>query len=386
MSPMLHANPPLLGPAPRILVLGSFPGPASLRTRTYYAHPQNAFWKVMGAILGFAPADPYPDRVRALVGAGIAVWDVVERCSRDGSGDADIRDPEPADVPGLMASHPTLVRVVFNGKSVARLYRRLVGPPPASAVVAPSTSPAAARLTLAAKIEAWREALAVLAMVAAFLLPVPSPAQVPGEPSPASASPVPSVASPPPAAAVPASPRPRAGSVRVGPVRVEAPGAPRDRFLAVSLAIGERPLWQSSTLPAPSASWPVRLRAFTAKGHPLVFRVVAVPPARGPLPVPPPPADPARPSRRSRTVREQDATIASALPDLIADYGSGTLDDPGEPRGPPDPSLHALPRSSSPLPAPARCRADLSWPPVDGEHRLSCGPFTIVVETRWLDR
>ena len=34
----------------RILILGSMPGVKSLERCQYYAHPQNKFWKVMGAI------------------------------------------------------------------------------------------------------------------------------------------------------------------------------------------------------------------------------------------------------------------------------------------------------------------------------------------------
>ena len=56
--------PPVVAPDTRVLVLGSLPGERSLAARRYYAHPQNAFWRLVGAVAGRElAAPPYPARL-----------------------------------------------------------------------------------------------------------------------------------------------------------------------------------------------------------------------------------------------------------------------------------------------------------------------------------
>ena len=65
----IQSFPPLAPEHARILILGSMPGVASLARGEYYAHPRNAFWPILGELLGFDPALDYPkieDGVRGM--------------------------------------------------------------------------------------------------------------------------------------------------------------------------------------------------------------------------------------------------------------------------------------------------------------------------------
>ena len=153
--------PPVCGERARVLILGSFPSPKSGEQGFYYGHPQNRFWPLLAALCG-RPAPAWDDIAakRALVVQnGLAVWDVVCRCTIAGASDASIRDVQPNAVPELAARLG--VRAVFcNGGTAARLYRKYleqaVGLP---AGVLPSTSPANAAWTLPRLTAAWGAAL-----------------------------------------------------------------------------------------------------------------------------------------------------------------------------------------------------------------------------------
>lgn len=154
-----RAFAPVAGPGTRLLILGSLPGAASLRAGEYYAHPRNAFWPLIGAVIGRDLAGrPYADRLAALGAAGVGLWDVIAAAERRGSGDAEIRSPEAADLAGLVATLPRLAAIGFNGATAARHGRRQLRGETAAGLALidlPSTSPAHAALTLAQKQAAW---------------------------------------------------------------------------------------------------------------------------------------------------------------------------------------------------------------------------------------
>ena len=157
MSDRHAAFAPIADARTRVLVLGSLPGAASLRAGQYYAHPQNAFWRLIGPVAGRdLGALPYPDRLAALGDARIGLWDVIATAARRGSLDAAIRDPEPAALRELVERLPDLRAVAFNGATAARHGRRaLAGFHDLALLDLPSSSPAYAGMPFAEKRARW---------------------------------------------------------------------------------------------------------------------------------------------------------------------------------------------------------------------------------------
>ena len=160
---ILHGFPPVEPECARVLVLGSMPGAASLRARQYYAHPQNAFWRIAGDLFDFDPNVPYAIRTERLAASGVALWDVLMNCARPGSMDSDI-EPDTIvcnDFAAFFGRHPLVTRVFFNGATAERLFLRRVRPnlargPELRCARLPSTSPAYASVPYAEKLHSWR--------------------------------------------------------------------------------------------------------------------------------------------------------------------------------------------------------------------------------------
>jgi hypoxanthine-DNA glycosylase len=149
--------PPVVRGDTKLLLLGSLPGEASLRADRYYAHPQNQFWKLAGAVGGVVDLHerPYEDRLAALLDAGIGLWDVVADALRCGSLDAAIRDHRANDLVALIGTLPHLCGVGFNGGTAARIGRKLLSKTSEIRLFdLPSSSPAYT-LTLSAKLDRW---------------------------------------------------------------------------------------------------------------------------------------------------------------------------------------------------------------------------------------
>lgn len=155
----LTGLPPVVARHSRVLILGSFPGVASLKARQYYAHPQNRFWPILGEILAVdLHAIPYRGRIAQVKSAGIAIWDAYARCERAGSLDSAILDAEFNDFARLLKRAPRITRVCFNGAAAGRAVKHLAGLG-LETIILPSTSPANASQSYEFKLARWRAAL-----------------------------------------------------------------------------------------------------------------------------------------------------------------------------------------------------------------------------------
>jgi hypoxanthine-DNA glycosylase len=157
-APRLVGLGPVLARNTRLVVLGSFPGAASLAALQYYAHPRNHFWPILSALWGIdLLVLPYPRRLAQLRQRGLGLWDVYASCNRVGSLDSAIQDAQLNDLAGLRRRAPALSGVAHNGGESARA-REITQSLGVSVHRLPSTSPANASWSFERKLAAWRSA------------------------------------------------------------------------------------------------------------------------------------------------------------------------------------------------------------------------------------
>ena len=158
-SPLLEGFPPVVAADTHTMVFGSFPGVASLTATQYYAHPQNQFWRLLGAVLDEPlPSLPYLERLQRLLAHQIGVWDVLAACERSGSLDAAIRNASPNDFAALRRRVPSLRKVCFNGKTAGR-FEPVMREAGYETLVLPSSSAANAMLSFEQKLVQWRSVI-----------------------------------------------------------------------------------------------------------------------------------------------------------------------------------------------------------------------------------
>ena len=156
MSAVLQGLAPVVDADTRLVVLGSFPGVASLQAQQYYGHPRNHFWPILSALWQTdLRSATYAQRLDAARAHGLGIWDVYARCEREGSLDSAIANACFNDLASLTLRAPGLEAIAHNGGESARAMRhtRTFGLPVHRL---PSTSPANASWSFERKLAAWR--------------------------------------------------------------------------------------------------------------------------------------------------------------------------------------------------------------------------------------
>jgi hypoxanthine-DNA glycosylase len=151
----------------RALILGSLPGQMSLARGEYYAQPYNAFWRIMGELVGASPDLPYQDRLDCLKQHHIAVWEVCAAGFRAGSLDSAIQlsTVRANDFGTFLRTHPNINLICFNGRKAGEIFARKVRQEPRAVferiryASLPSTSAAHAGMPFPQKLALWRSAL-----------------------------------------------------------------------------------------------------------------------------------------------------------------------------------------------------------------------------------
>lgn len=150
--------PPIIDSQAQILILGSLPGDKSLSLQAYYGHPQNRFWNLIFSLLDLRPCSDYTEKIAYLQSNHIALWDVCASANRPGSLDSKIQDVIPNPIPELLAAHPQIQTVFFNGQKAEKLFDNYFQrEPKLQYFCLPSSSPANALFNLDKLLKAWQQ-------------------------------------------------------------------------------------------------------------------------------------------------------------------------------------------------------------------------------------
>lgn len=159
MHNRISSFPPFVDDTSRILILGSIPGVKSLEKQQYYAHPQNAFWKIIFTLCQEEFTEDYAARIRILEKHHIALWDVIDSCERKGSLDSEIRNEEANQIAELLDEHPNIQAIFCNGGKSYKNLQKILGKDFRIPVfLLPSTSPLHT-IAFGKKLEEWEKIL-----------------------------------------------------------------------------------------------------------------------------------------------------------------------------------------------------------------------------------
>ena len=155
-----HPFQPLVFKDSKILILGSFPSIDSFEKSFYYGHPRNQFWKLLSAITSY-PINNRDQKIWLLKVSKIALWDMINKCTRDNSLDSSLEDIEVNNLAEFLDKHPSIEKIAFTGRLAEKLFKIHFAYLEIETVYLPSPSSAYAKMSLENKIEVYRERLGV---------------------------------------------------------------------------------------------------------------------------------------------------------------------------------------------------------------------------------
>ena len=156
----IYSFQPIIDERSEILILGTIPGPESLRRRQYYANPNNQFWSIIyGVFEKTVMETAYEAKVSFLLEHNIALWDVFYSARRNGALDSDIENTEPNDISGLIRAYPRIKRLILGGRTAEKAYHKHFSDIAINAYYVPSASSAFAKKSIEEKIADWKKAV-----------------------------------------------------------------------------------------------------------------------------------------------------------------------------------------------------------------------------------
>lgn len=155
---MLEGFLPIISKQPRILILGSMPSVTSLDKQEYYAYKHNRFWKIMSSMYQM-PIATYKEKKNIIYQNHLLLWDVIQKCEREGSLDSHIKNEQVNRIDLLYDQYPTIQKVLCNGKKSYQLYQKHFSHLPIECVSLPSTSNANRTIKEEALFKIWKDAL-----------------------------------------------------------------------------------------------------------------------------------------------------------------------------------------------------------------------------------
>ncbi|WP_158795994.1 DNA-deoxyinosine glycosylase [Pedobacter sp. L105] len=160
LIPVKTAFQPIADENCRVLLLGTMPGDRSLSLQQYYGHAGNHFWKLIYTLFNEPLAADYESRKDFLLQHEIALWDVLESCTCEGSLDSNIKNEVVNDFTAFYQQYPKISHVFFDSKKAEEFYLRHVKKSEDKIYhLLPSPSRANASKTFEQKLEAWKELL-----------------------------------------------------------------------------------------------------------------------------------------------------------------------------------------------------------------------------------